>query len=70
MLIEEASGLDHLEALQNHASHKIYEMSYILVDKYFQGEVCLFIISVDMYVAYLKCVLNLFRMMLLDLIMK
>lgn len=40
MLIEEASGLDHLEALQNHASHKIYEMSYSIVEKYFQGEVC------------------------------
>lgn len=41
MLIEEASGLDHLEALQNHSSQKIYEMSFNIVEKYFQGEVCL-----------------------------
>jgi len=38
MLIEEVSGLDHLEALQNHSSQKIYEMSYSIVEKYFQGE--------------------------------
>jgi len=42
MLIEEVSGLDHLEALQNHSSQKIYEMSYSIVEKYFQGEVCLY----------------------------
>lgn len=40
LLIEEASGLDHLEALQNHSSHKIYEMAFSIVEKYFQGEVC------------------------------
>jgi hypothetical protein len=40
MLIEEASGLDHLEALQNHSSNKIYEMAFSIVEKYFQGEVC------------------------------
>jgi len=40
MLIEEANGLDHLEALQNHTSQKIYDMSYLIVEKYFQGEVC------------------------------
>lgn len=39
MLIEEVGGLDNLEKLQNHASQKIYEMAYTLVDKYFQGEV-------------------------------
>jgi len=39
MLIEEAGGLDHLEALQNHASRKIYDMAYKLLDKYFQEEV-------------------------------
>jgi len=39
MLIEEANGLDHLEALQNHSSQKIYEMSFNIVEKYFQGEV-------------------------------
>jgi len=44
MLIEEAGGLDHLEMLQNHASQKIYEMAFKMVDKYFQGEeeVCYF----------------------------
>uniref|UniRef100_A0A2S2NCU0 Importin subunit alpha n=1 Tax=Schizaphis graminum TaxID=13262 RepID=A0A2S2NCU0_SCHGA len=38
MLIEEANGLDHLESLQNHSSQKIYEMSFNIVEKYFQGE--------------------------------
>ncbi|XP_050429823.1 importin subunit alpha-1-like [Adelges cooleyi] len=38
ILIEEACGLDHLEALQNHTSQKIYEMAYSIVEKYFQGE--------------------------------
>ncbi|XP_050532907.1 importin subunit alpha-1-like [Daktulosphaira vitifoliae] len=38
ILIEEACGLDHLEALQNHTSQKIYEMAYAIVEKYFQGE--------------------------------
>lgn len=51
MLIEEASGLDHLEALQNHSSQKIYEMSFNIVEKYFQGEVCLtLIIQVDYFI--------------------
>jgi len=49
MLIEEASGLDHLEALQNHSSQKIYEMSGNIVEKYFQGEVCLIFIVVADY---------------------
>jgi len=44
MLIEEANGLDHLESLQNHSSQKIYEMSFNIVEKYFQGEVCLTLI--------------------------
>lgn len=40
VLIEEVDGLDHLEALQNHSSQKIYEMAYNIVAKYFQQEVC------------------------------
>ncbi|VVC37270.1 Importin subunit alpha,Atypical Arm repeat,Armadillo-like helical,Armadillo-type fold,Importin- [Cinara cedri] len=38
ILIEEISGLDHLEALQNHTSQKIYEIAYNIIEKYFQPE--------------------------------
>lgn len=55
MLIEEASGLDHLEALQNHSSQKIYEMSFNIVEKYFQGEVSFtLIIFADYFTCSLK----------------
>lgn len=50
MLIEEAGGLDRLEMLQNHASQKIYDMAYKLIDKFFQGkeeEVCYFNINLS-----------------------
>lgn len=70
MLIEEVSGLDHLEALQNHSSQKIYEMSYAIVEKYFLGEVCSSNIVYLLYKCNNGLFYVLFRMILMGLTLK
>ena len=39
VMVEEANGLENLEALQNHENELIYQTVYNFIEKYF-GDVC------------------------------
>lgn len=38
-VIEEAGGVERIEALQQHENIEIYKMAYNLIEKFFQAEV-------------------------------
>lgn len=37
-IIEEAGGVERIEALQQHENIEIYKMAYFIIDRYFQAE--------------------------------
>lgn len=50
-VIEEAGGVERIEALQQHDNIEIYKLAYSLIERYFQAEV-------SNYSTCINCVVN------------
>ena len=57
-VIEEAGGVERIEALQQHDNIEIYKLAYSLIERYFQAEVSNYSTCINCIVNHNKAYVN------------